>query len=95
MEVVTVSSPGFTHGRKDLGIMLSHVSIVLLNIPAWCSVTCCKVGCADKKGPAVWAWGAGKMDSPSILLCSVRSKVEQWVWGLLAACPQAGQVEHF
>lgn len=50
-------SPGFTRGRKDVGIVLSHISIVLLNIPAWCLVTLCKVGCAGLQH--------GKADSPS------------------------------
>lgn len=91
MEVVTasspLSSPSFTHGRKDVGITLSHFSIVLLNIPAWCSVTCCKVGCAGKKGPAAWL-GEQARQPISLLL-------EQWVWGLLAAPLWAGQVERF
>lgn len=37
--------PGFTHGRKDVGIVLSHVSVVLLSIPARCPVPHWRTGC--------------------------------------------------
>lgn len=44
---MTASSPlfSFTHGRKDVGIVLSDVSVVLLNISAWCLVSQQQTGC--------------------------------------------------
>lgn len=72
------SSPlsSFTHGRKDVGIVLSHVS-VLLNISAWCLVPHWQMGCL--LAPLGALSGATWSSGPSSLM----GQMDKALWGEL------------